>query len=249
MKKKSIIKKIVYPVIWLAIWQIISILVSNKIMIVGPYETLLALIKFVQTLDFWISVANTVLRICLGYISGIAAGVLLAYLSYKVKFFEDFLSPLLTFLKATPVASFVIILLIWAGNKNLSIFISLMIVLPIMYSSTLTGLKDTSPKMIQMADLFGIKTTDRLRYLYFPHIKPQLETSMILSSGMAWKSGVAAEVIAQPLRTIGNTLYLSKVYLETDKLFAMTVVVIVLSKLLELIVKLAFKGGKKNDKT
>ena len=249
MKKRNIIKKIVYPVIWLVIWQVISLLVSNQIMIVGPYETFLALINLVQTGDFWISILNTILRICLGYLLGITLGILLAYLSYKVKFFEDFLSPLFTFLKATPVASFVIILLIWFGNTNLSFIISTMIVMPIMYSSTLTGLNNTNVKMIEMSNIYKLKTMDKIRYLYFPEVKPQLVSNMVLSSGMAWKSGVAAEVIAQPLRTIGNSMYVSKIYLETDKLFAWTIVVILLSKLFELIVKLIFKGGKKHDKT
>ena len=245
MKKNEIIKKIGYPIIWLVIWQVVSLLVSNKIMIVGPYETLLALIRLVQTSNFWISILNTILRICLGYLVGIVLGISFAYLSYKLKFVKDFLSPLLTFLKATPVASFVIILLIWLGNSSLSLVISTMIVLPIMYGSTLTGLESVNKKMIEMSDLYRIRPIDKIRHLYFPHIKPQLETSMTLSSGMAWKSGVAAEVIAQPLLTIGNNMYISKIYLETDELFAWTVVTIILSKLLELFVKLLFKGEKK----
>ena len=65
--------------------------------------------------------------------------------------------------------------------------------------------------------------------------------------GLAWKSGVAAEVLCLPKAAIGTQVYYSKIYLETPSLFAWTAVVIVLSMLLERIVRrlLGVKGGRK----
>lgn len=247
MKKKKILKKIIYPIIWIAIWQILSLVINNYIMFVGPYETLLVLFNLVQTSDFWISILNTLLRIACGYLIGICLGILISSLSYRFKFLDEFLSPALTIMKAVPVASFVVIFLIWMGNKNLSIIVSSMIVFPIIYSSTLTGLKNVNNKMIEMAKIYRIGFVDKIKYLYYPEIREQLKTSLVLSSGMSWKSGVAAEVIAQPLLTIGNNMYISKVYLETDRLFAWTVVIIAISKLFEFLISIIVKGRKKHD--
>lgn len=247
MKRKKLIKTIIYAIAWLIIWQVLSLIISNKIMFVGPVETFLSLISMIPTSAFWISILNTLLRIVLGYILGACLGIILSSISYKFSFIDDFLSPVLLFLKAVPVASFVIILLIWMGNKNLSVIISTMIVFPIIYSNTLTGLKNANKKLIEMSNVFHMRFIDKVRFLYYPEIKEQLKTSMVLSSGMAWKSGVAAEVIAQPLQTIGNNMYVSKIYLDTDKLFAWTIVIIVLSKLFEFLISLIF-GGKKHDR-
>lgn len=249
MEKKKIIKKIVFIIIWIVIWQALSLVINNNILLVGPYETILALIRLIPTSDFWISILNSLLKITLGYIIGVFLGITLAYVSYKVKFIEDFLSPFLTFLKSVPVASFVIIVLIWAGNSNLAIIVSAMIVFPVMYSNIITGLKNTNKKLLEMSKMYRLSAWSKIRYLYFPELREYIKTSMILSSGMAWKSGVAAEVIAQPLKTIGNNMYVSKIYLETDKLFAWTLIIIVISKLIELFISLAFKGKKKHDKT
>jgi len=63
---------------------------------------------------------------------------------------------------------------------------------------------------------------------------------------LAWKAGVAAELIGYPAGSMGEQLYYSKFFLETDTLFAWTVVIIILSvsfeKLFLLLLKLIFKG-------
>ena len=249
MKKQKIIKKIVYPIIWIAIWQILSLIIGNKIIFVGPYETILALYNLIQTGDFWLSVLSTLLRITCGYLIGVILGILVSSVSYRFKYVDDFISPVLMIMKAVPVASFVVIFLIWMGNENLSIIISSMIVFPIIYASTLTGLKNVSVKMLEMSKVYKMSFIDKVRYLYYPEIREQTKTSLVLSSGMSWKSGVAAEVIAQPLLTIGNSMYVAKIYLDTDRLFAWTVVIIVISKFFEFLISKIVKGGKKNDKT
>ena len=55
----------------------------------------------------------------------------------------------------------------------------------------------------------------RLRYIYVPAVLPYLSSSLSSVMGMAWKSGVAAELIGQPKDTIGFYLYQSKVFLDT----------------------------------
>ena len=78
----------------------------------------------------------------------------------------------------------------------------------------------------------------RLRYIYVPAVLPYLSSSLSSVMGMAWKSGVAAELIGQPKDTIGFYLYQSKVFLDTTGVLAWTFTVIVLSYLSEKLIRL-----------
>ncbi|MCR5101531.1 MAG: ABC transporter permease subunit, partial [Butyrivibrio sp.] len=215
-------KKIIIVVLWLLIWQLLALLIHNQILIAGPIETFKSLGTMIFTADFWGSVISTGLRIIYGLTLGTAAGILIAVLSYKVAIIKDFMSPFITVMKAIPVASFVIIVLIWMGNTNLSVIISMLVVFPIMYLNTLEGLYDVDKKLLEMADVYNMSLFNQIKYIFFPEMYYYLVSGFSLAVGLAWKSGVAAEVIGQPLGTIGNELYRAKIYLETADLFAWT---------------------------
>ena len=225
-------KKIKKPLIiafWLFLWQALALLIHNDILMVGPVETLRVLGGMLQTARFWQALAFSFVRIIGGFLLGTACGILLAWMSYRHRLFEDVLAPFILALKAVPVASFVILLLIWAGNRMLSLYISALVVLPLLYLNTLSGLKATDVKLLEMAQVFRMSTLRRLRFIYLPALVPYLYSAFQTALGMAWKSGVAAEVIGQPLGSMGNGLYNAKIYLETGELFAWTITIILIS--------------------
>lgn len=226
-------KKSLIVVFWLLIWQMTSLLVHNNIMLAGPVNTIMALKRMILTGEYWHSITFSAVRIMGGFFIGSIIGILLAWLSYREKYVEDVLKPFITTLKAIPVASFVIILLIWAGNKILSLYVSALVVVPLLYLNTLSGLKSTDPKLLEMAEVFRMPMLRKLRYIYLPSLYPFWHGSLQAALGMAWKSGVAAEVIGQPLGSVGNGLYQSKIYLETADLFAWTITIILTALILE----------------
>ena len=104
--------------LWLAFWQTAAVLVHNSIMLVGPFEALQALWSLLPSEDFWRSVAGSFGRISTGFLLAFAAGILLGSLAYTAPLLEEILEPFMLFLKAVPVASFVILALIWAGGDQ-----------------------------------------------------------------------------------------------------------------------------------
>lgn len=243
-------KKVLFAFVWIAIWQIVALIIHNPILFAGPYETVLALVRLAQQGNFWLSVGNSLLRIFIGFMIGVVAGILLMGIAYRFPLFEDFLSPLVLVMKSVPVASFVIILLIFAGNNNVALIIVAVVVFPIVYVNLLEASKNLDKKPLEMAKLYRISYLDKLRYIYYPGLKSALASALVLSIGMAFKSGVAAEVIATPLNTIGNGMYLSKIQLLTDEVLAWTVVIVILSKGIESLARLILKvpnKRKKND--
>lgn len=222
--------------LWLAFWQILSLLVHNSIMLVGPFEALRALWALLPSVDFWRSVFSSFGRISTGFLLAFGAGVLLGSLAYMLPLLEEILEPFMLFLKAVPVASFVILALIWAGSRNLSVVISFLVVLPVLYVNTIAGLKSTDQKLLEMAEVFRMPLWRKIRFIYLPALVPHLVSGCRIALGMSWKSGAAAEVIGLPEHSIGEHLYMAKIYLETADLFAWTLVIILVSALFERIV-------------
>lgn len=233
VKISTLFKKTGIILVWLIMWQLLSVAVHNSILMAGPVESAKALMQMILTREYRNAILFSLIRIIGGFCFGSAMGISLAFISYRVRFMEDFLKPFISVLKAVPVASFVIILLIWAGNENLSFYISSLVVMPLLYINTLGGLKATDPKLLEMAEVFRIPVLRRVRYIYLPAVYPYLYSAFQAALGMAWKSGVAAEVIGQPLGSMGNGLYQAKIYLETADLFAWTITIVVVSFLVE----------------
>lgn len=227
------LRKTIIILCWLLVWAIVSRIIQNKILLAGPVETLQALGRLVLTGSFWNACLGTILRIAIGYMAGMLLGILLAVISAGRSWIEEILAPLITLMKAVPVASVVVIFLIWWGSGNLAVAISFFMALPNFYLNSLEGIRSTDQKLLEMAKVFAMPARNRFFYIYRPALRPFWDSAIKLSVGMSWKAGVAAEVIGLPERAIGEQLYMSKIYLETDKVFAWTLVIILLSQLFE----------------
>lgn len=227
------LKKGLIILFWLCAWTLLALAVNNKILMATPLETLRELLQLLADRDFYVSVGRSLLRIGSGFLAGFCAAVLLAAASRRFPILEELLSPVMKLIMAVPVASFVVLLLIWWGSSFLAVAICFLVVLPGIYISTLEGLKATDKKLLEMAKVFRLPFSNRFFYLYRPSLKPFLYSSMKVSLGMCWKSGVAAEVIGTPDFSIGERLYMSKIYLDTAGVFAWTAVIILLSLLFE----------------
>lgn len=218
---------------WLAVWEIASLLIGEELFLPSPISVLEALAASAVDLSFWSAVLFTIERIILGFIISLSSAVILAFLSYRWRILGILLEPIVKVVRATPVASIVILILVWVRSRNLSVVISFMMVFPVVYQNVLKGLCDTDRNLIEMADAYRIRTLKRIRYIYLPYLVPYLESAISISLGLAWKSGIAAEVIGLPDGSIGERVYEAKIYLSMPDLFASTVTVIILAFVFE----------------
>lgn len=233
MKEKLRIRRIAVILFWLSVWQAAGVFIDNTIVFVGPVDVLRSFSQLMPEPGFWKSIANSFGKISIGFLSAFFCGVFLGSLAYRQKLLKDFLEPVVALMKSIPVASFVILALIWIGSKNLSVFISFTVVFPAVYINTIAGLESTDPQLLEMAKVFSIRLPRRIHYIYVPSLLPYLISSCKVALGMSWKSGIAAEVIGVPAGTIGENLYMSKIYLSTADLFAWTIVIILVSTMFE----------------
>lgn len=230
------VKKGLILLFWLGVWTLLVLAVNNRILMVTPFRTADRLLHLLAEKDFWFSVGGSLMRISLGFVTGLCTALLLALASRRLPFLEELLSPAMKLIMAVPVASFVVLLLIWWGSSFLAVAVCFLVVLPCIYTNGLEGLKAADKKLLEMARVFRLPFRSRFFYIYCPALKPFLYSGMKLALGMCWKAGVAAEVIGTPEHSIGGGLYLSKIYLDTAGVFAWSAVVIFLSMLFEKLV-------------
>ena len=106
-------------------------------------------------------------------------------------------------------------------------------VLPIIYTNTLNGIRNADRRLLEAADVFRVRAWRRFALVYLPALKPYLTSGCAVAMGLSWKAGIAAEIIGIPDGSIGEKFYSAKIYFTTGDLFAWTAVVVVASVLFE----------------
>lgn len=246
-KKSGEAKKLrVWAVLfWLAVWQAGSMVIGREILLVSPLKTLLRLGQMTVTASFWLSIAFSFCRIAAGFLLAVTAGSILAALSFRFLRVRELLAPVILAMKTIPVASFIILALIWFSSRNLAVLISFLMVFPVIYTNVLAGIEAEDRELLEMAEVFGMSRLRRLRYIDIPQVFPFFRSGCEVALGLCWKSGIAAEVIGMPRGSIGERLQQAKVYLDTPDLFAWTLVIVAVSLLFEKAFLLALKRGIK----
>ena len=221
---------------WLVVWELAALAIDARIILVGPLEVLARLGELAVTGEFWASITLSLGRIALGYVSAVVLGVILAALAARFSLARELLAPVLGAMKSVPVASFVILVLLWVSSRYLSVVIALVMALPVVYTNVLEGIRQTDSRLLEMCEVFSVRGWNLVRLVYVSEVLPYFRAAVTLALGLSWKAGIAAEVIGLPDFTIGEHLYDAKVFLDTPDLFAWTVAIVVVSVTLEALV-------------
>lgn len=236
-------------VFWLAVWALAARLAAaesvlgGELLLPAPRTVLSALLTLAGTAAFWQTALLSLARMALGLVLGCALGALLAVLTARSRGWDALFSPAVKVVRAAPVASFILLVLLWVERGWVSVVIAALMVLPVLWASVRQGIEGTDPKLLELARCYGFDRWKTLRLVWLPSIKPAFTAGLATAMGLAWKAGVAAEVLCQPKRAIGTEIYRSKWTLDTPGLFAWTLVVVLLSLAMESLVKRLLKRG------
>lgn len=235
--KIKVQRTIFIVVFWTLIWYFLHLIIDQNLYMPSPLAVFSRLSELVFLSTFWLGVFASIYRVAIGVTLSVLLGVILGVLSGSRKIFYDFLNPLVISIKSTPVLSFIIIALIWFSSSNVPIFICLLMCFPIIWTNVVEGIKNVDIKLLEMAKVYKVSKINIIKKIYIPCVKPFVFASLITSMGLGWKVTVASEVLSYPKHAIGSNLYSSKVYLDSEQLFAWTIVVIILSIIFEIIFK------------
>lgn len=232
-KARRAVTTLVVAALWLLIWEALYRLVGADVLLASPLQVGRRLVQLVGQGEFWRITLTSLGRVLMSYALGVAVGAALAVLTFNLPWLRAFLSPMLAIVRAMPVASFIILALVWLTSRRVPVLTGFLMVLPIVWGNVETGIRAADPELLEMAAVFGMTRRQKLMGIYAPAVLPYFVTACTMSLGLCWKASIAAEVLGSPKFSIGAQLYNAKIYLETADLFAWTVVVVVLSMALE----------------
>lgn len=221
---------------WLAVWQFAAWRVDSALFLPGPLAVVGRLGQLALTAPFWQTAALSLCRVVLGMLWGTVLGVVLACLACVSRWLDSILSPAVRVVRATPVASFILLVFLWTDRDQVPVIIAALMVLPVVWGNVVRGIRECDPKLLEFAKAYRFSRMKTVRLILLPSVKPYFLSAVMTSMGLAWKSGVAAEALVWPKLAIGTQIYNTKFYLETADLFAWTLVVIALSLTLEKLV-------------
>ena len=242
------LKKLLYalpaPAFWLGVWQVCAVLVDqhvngkgNELLLPYPLSVWNALISLVGTGEFWATVLSSLGRIAVGLACGVLLGALLSVLTCASSWADRLVSPAIRVVRAAPVASFILLVLLWTGRSRVPAVISALMVLPVVWDSLSRGIQAVDGKLLELAQVCRFSWWKTVRLIYLPSLRPHILSAFTTATGLAWKSGVAAEVLCLPEPSLGQRIYYTKYYLDIPELFAWTAVTVALSMVLERILR------------
>lgn len=249
MNKKNIILKGLSAVFAVILWQFLAMKIEMDMLLASPVDVIKRLASIWKEPDFLSAVIFSFARISSGFLIAFVVGIILGVLAGRIKAVEYILFPYVTVIKTVPIASFIILCLLWLSFNQLTVLIGFLIVFPVIYTNVLQGIRSTDVKMRELAKLYRIPWQRQLVYIYLPSVKPYLLSACSISVGMAWKAGIAAEVIGLVDGSVGEMLYQAKVYFQNADLLCWTIIIIILSvaseKIFVFLLKSFFKGVEK----
>lgn len=233
-------------VFWVIVWHIVGS-IANKNLILKiplPADTVKTFLENLTNGEFWSAVGISILHIVLGFLLALVLGTLCGALANVSALFKNLSAPIFHMIRSVPVAAFIIIAWLWLPTSVLPSFISFLMVFPIIKSHVDAGLSAVDVKNIEMATVFGMNRSGILRHIKLPTVMPYLREASITGLGIAWKSGIAAEVICNPSGSLGALLSGARTVIDYEQVFAVTLTVIILSLILENILKICWKERK-----
>lgn len=224
-RKSSIISKLII----VALWILLSKIVDNEIIIPSIKSTLSSLIDIVSHSSFWSTIGSTLLRTLIGFLISLSLAMITGILSSISEIIYDLMSPILSFLNSIPTIAIIILALIWLRNDFVPMFVGFVMIFPILYETILNSILNIDRHIIEMAKLYSVGKLTIIKDIYIPNIFYNL--SSILSSvlGMNLKMVIAGEVLSQPKNSIGASLQLQRMYLNTSGVFAWIVIILLIS--------------------
>lgn len=247
LRSKKLLKVVVATLFWFLVWLLCALAINKELILPSPLLVISKMFSMVTTAVFWQHTFVTFLRIIIGYILGVAIAVALAMLTYNYEICDAIISPVIRIIRATPVASFIILVLLWAGKNYLPSIIVALMVIPVVWENLVVSYQNTDENLIEMALAYRLSKMKQFFHIRVPAAFTAFSSAALTAMGLAWKSGIAAEVLAQPKIAIGTQLYYSKIYLETSELFAWTFVVVLMSLCIEKLVVMLLAGRKDNE--
>lgn len=211
----------------LLIWESAARIFNSGLILPGPLPVLKSLAALIGSPRFLAALAGSFFRVLSGIVLAVPLGIIAGIAAGLDKRLYFFLKPLFSVISATPVLSVILIAFLFLGAARTPVFTAFLMIFPVMAANTIEGMNSTNAKLKELFTAFRMNRRDTLRYLYIPSLVPFILAGLRSSLSQCWKVVVAAEVMVQPVTSLGAGMQQAKAQLETPELFAWTAATVI----------------------
>ncbi len=217
----------------LILWQILSIIFHNSMIIPSILDVLKALKAIFKEKMIYGVIGKTILHILLTIFISFALALLFASLSYRFKSFQSMIQPLMIILKTVPIVAIIILFFMMIGIKETPYIVTSFVVLPILYEGILSGYESLDQNILEEVKMVSSFNMEVLFKVYLPICIPNMITSLIQSIGLGIKVMVMAEYMSPSNETLGSQIRRHYNNNDMDKVFAWVIILILFVGLVE----------------
>ncbi len=239
---KKLLFNSIYPIavilMVLLIWYFACWWIDVEIILPTPAQAFIHIGAYLKDISFWVSLGWTYLRCIESFLIAFLIALGLAVLAYSKKEAEKFINPFMAFIRAIPTMAIILILIISIAPEGTPIVVAGIVICPTLYQSFLTSLKQIDQKLVEMANIYHVSKKNQIFKFYIPTVLPGILENSATGFSLNIKLIIAAEAMAQTRNSIGKLMQYAKISIEIEKLFALTILAVILSVISEALIKL-----------
>ena len=229
MKKNILAKKIMFYIILVIIWQVISmsdILPSN--VFPSPYEVGEVLMYSAADGSLFFGIGTTLMRLVVGLTIAIAIGVVLGIFMARVETVNQTIGSLVLGLQSIPSIAWVPLALLWFGLNDVGIiFVTAIGAVFAVTINTYTGVTNIDPHYVEAARNMGAKGTQLITNVLIPAAFPYMISGFKQGWAFAWRGVIGAEMLFSFLG-LGFLLNVGRQLNDVSQVIAIMVVIMII---------------------
>ncbi|XOV56330.1 ABC transporter permease (plasmid) [Pantoea sp. App145] len=199
----------------------------------GPERTLNALMALWRNATLFQDIEATFKRVLSGFVLATLVGTTVGLALGASRGLALFFEPLLAVFNTVSSAIWAIFAIIWFGISDATtVFVVFMTAMPLILTNVWQGAQTVDKQHIQLAQSFRMSRLQTLRKIYLPTILPYFFSGARLAFGFGWRVSLVAETLGAS-NGIGYRLRQAGDLVQTDQVFAWTLLLVVLMLLLE----------------
>ena len=239
---KKLLFNSIYPIavilMVLVIWYFACWWIDVELILPTPAQAFIHIGAYLKYISFWVSLGWTYLRCIESFLIAFLIALGLAVLAYSKKEAEKFINPFMAFIRAIPTMAIILILIISIAPEGTPIVVAGIVICPTLYQSFLTSLKQIDQKLVEMTNIYHVSKKNQIFKFYIPTVLPGILENSATGFSLNIKLIIAAEAMAQTRNSIGKLMQYAKISIEIEKLFALTIIAVILSVISEALIKL-----------
>lgn len=238
----KILKIVAVTAFWILVWEAVARFVAHEnesmyLLLPRPVTVFQKWLDIAFTSKYLAAVGRTLLRVFWGFLLGVVLGFVFGIATHTFKVVDMFLSPLLKMIRAVPVVAITILFFALFESDALPTSVVVLMVAPLIWQTVHDGLSAPNTELCEMAKIYRLSARKVFMYIKLPSMLPSLLTATVNALGLAWKSGIAAEVICEPNVGLGTILIEGKGMIDFSSVYAVTLTVVLLSLVIEIVIK------------